>query len=468
MAPQVHWHEGLFLQPHHLQEAARHAGDALASERRLRLPYPYGVIEARLSADALENMQIRFDRLRVVMESGLEVDFPSNADLPALDIKRAYAAGSASFLVGLGVPLYQEARANTVDMVSAGADPSRVKRIFRVAEVQRADENTGENRQAMLVRRVNARLVIEGDDLTDLEVIPLLRVAHGADEAAGLPRQDPSWVPPCLVVGASPVLRVLVRDLTNFIETRRKDAVARLAQGGFAAEALKGVQVVQLLRLQILNRFAARLGVMTGSGAGAGSAGASVLNSLPPLEVYTAMRECLAELAGLHPDRDPWDAPRYDHDNPLPAFEDLDRRIRQLSTDVSRSNYLEVKLVREGAMMVGQLEDKHVSGPNEYFLGVLTKMDPIALAKLVEDPDRFKMMPKSMANMRLFGVKLVLERFPPLELPSRPGLIYFRLVRAETPAGRWDRILQERALAVRWPELDTLEFSDMSIYMTVP
>ncbi|HKM58232.1 MAG TPA: hypothetical protein VJX28_05770, partial [Chthoniobacterales bacterium] len=64
---QVHWHEGLFLLPHHLQRIQRSVVDVASSERRLNWAYPYGLIDARLSNDDLENMRLRFDRLHAIM-----------------------------------------------------------------------------------------------------------------------------------------------------------------------------------------------------------------------------------------------------------------------------------------------------------------------------------------------------------------------------------------------------------------
>src|SRR3954468_4189520 len=118
---QVHWHEGLFLQPHHLQTMQRDQAESSARERRLTWAYPYGVIDLRLSTDALENMLVRIDRLRAVMPSGLEIDVPGNSDIPALDIKRVFQASSGAFTVGLAVPLWQSSRANTVEPSSNGA-----------------------------------------------------------------------------------------------------------------------------------------------------------------------------------------------------------------------------------------------------------------------------------------------------------------------------------------------------------
>ena len=61
MSLQIHWHEGLFLQPHHLQRFQKNVFDLVAHERALNWSYPYGVIDARLSQDDLENQRIRFD-----------------------------------------------------------------------------------------------------------------------------------------------------------------------------------------------------------------------------------------------------------------------------------------------------------------------------------------------------------------------------------------------------------------------
>jgi len=93
MALQIHWQEGLFLQPHHLQRMQKSLRDEIAAERRLAWPYPYGVVEARISRDELENMRIRFERLRAIMPSGLEVSFPENAELPSLISSRRSPRG---------------------------------------------------------------------------------------------------------------------------------------------------------------------------------------------------------------------------------------------------------------------------------------------------------------------------------------------------------------------------------------
>jgi len=314
MPVQIHWQEGLFLQPHHLQRMQKALHDQFCGERRLAWPYPYGLVEARLSRDELENMRIRFDRLRAVMPSGLEVNFPENAELPSLDVKQAFSKGSGSFNVSLGVPLWQNARANTVGQ--GQQVDGRVKLLYRVSEIECTDENTGENPKPVQVRKINSRLMFEQEDVSDMEVLPLLRIVRAAGEDVGLPKEDPEYVPSCLLLSGSPILRELVRDLVSQVEASRKELVVQVSRGGFAIDTMRGVQFEQVMRLRTLNRYSARLPSFV------------LAPNVAPFTIYLELRELLGELAALHPDRDEFDCAPYDHDHPYLCFRELSTKIR--------------------------------------------------------------------------------------------------------------------------------------------
>ena len=452
---QVHWHEGLFLQPHHLQAMQHHMMERVGSERRLAWAYPYGLVDAKLSPDALENMLVRFDRLRVVMPSGVEVSFPENADLPSLDISQAFAASSQGFTVSLAVPLWYGNRANAVDP-EQGSD-WRIKRLYHVAEVQTPDENTGENPQPMMVRRINARLILDQDDHTDLEAIPLLRIVHGTGEGIGLPKQDPAYVPPCFVVAGSGALREMLRDVANQVLASRNELTQQITRGGFSIDTMRGVQFEQMLRLRTLNHFGGRWKYLC---QGAPTAVVS------PFEMYLEMREMLGELTALHPDRDQFESTDYDHENLNACFADVIGKIRGLLRGAVQARFMQVPFVNEGRMLSAALTDEHLNQPNEYFVGIKTKQDPVELAKLVEDGDKFKMMAKSRIALRIFGLKLTEERHAPMELPAQTGLHYFRVVRAESQR-MWEAVKEEKSVGIRWPDMETSDYG-ITLYMTVP
>ena len=452
MAAPIHWHEGLFLQPHHLQRLQKTLLDGRGEERRLTWSYPYGVVEARISHDELENMRVRFDKLRVVMPSGIEVSFPENAELPSLDIKQAFASSGGSVYIMLGVPLWFDRRTNVVPPGQV-AD-SRVKVLYRTAETEVADENTGENPKPVLVRRINARLMLENEDPSDLEVIPLIRIVRGVGDQVGLPRQDPEYVPPCLVMTGSPVLRELVRDLASQVSASRKELVIQLTRGGFNLENLRGLQFEQLMRLRTLNKFSARLPSLAEAA------------NIPPFFMYLELRELLGELTAMFPDRDEFEVSPYDHDNPYLPFSELSSKIRSFLRGAVAPSFMKVPFVNIDNWLTAKLEPQHLSGPNEYFLGIKTAQDPRELARLAENPDEFKLMPNSLRNRAIRGVMLKEERFPPLELPAQSGLYYFRLLRNES-ARSWTQILTEKSAVVVWPEQARTDY-DVTLYMTVP
>ncbi len=449
---QVHWHEGLFLQPHHLQTMQKNLLDRIVAERSLAWAYPYGVVEAKLSADALENMQIQFDRLRVVMPSGVEVDFPDSASLQAREFKHQLESAGGGLNVYLGVPLWYPTRGNTIE---GGDEDSRgVKRLYRVEPVDRVDENTGENSQTVPLRRINAMILFDSDDHADMEVLPLMRIVMGAGENVGTPRSDPSFAPASLLLSATPALRECARDLAHQVAASRTELQVQITRAGFSIETLRGRQLEQILRLRTLSRYAARLMHLVAA------------PGISPFQMYLELSELLGELGALHPDRGTFEIGPYDHDNPAVAFSALADNIRPLLKGAVTASYDKAPFVKEDQYMVATLGDEQLSRPNEYFLGVKTGDDPRAVAALVENGDKFKLMAKSMVHSNVYGIQLVEERHPPLELPSQVGLVYFRVDRAAS--GRmWERVARDKAIGLRWPDMELSDF-ELTLFMTIP
>jgi type VI secretion system ImpJ/VasE family protein len=454
MFVKIHWQEGLFLQPHHFQRMQKSLEDEIGSERRLAWPYPYGVIEARLSRDELENKRVRFDKLRAIMPSGLEVNYPAAAELPSLDIAQAFSKGAGSFTVSLGVPLWQESRANTVP-VTHDAD-TRVKLLYRIGEIECHDENTGENPKPLQVRKINSRLMFEHEDASDMEMLPLLRIVRATGEDVGLPKEDPEFVPPCMLLSGSPVLREMVRDLVSQVEASRKELVVQVTRGGFSIDTMRGVQFEQVMRLRTLNRYSARL--------------PSIIAApiATPFSVYLELRELLAELAAMHPDRDEFESAPYRHDNQFLCFRELANKIRSFLRGAVAPSFLKLAFKDVGGVLTANFSPEHFTQPNAYFLGIKSKLDPTAVARYVEDGDKFKLMPQSLATRAIRGIELKEERHAPLELPAAADLHYFRLERANS-ARMWQQIQTEKTAAIRWTGGE-LDWSDASftLYMTVP
>jgi predicted component of type VI protein secretion system len=100
-----------------------------------------------------------------------------------------------------------------------------------------------------------------------------------------LPKEDPEFVPPCLLLGGSRVLREMVRDLVAQVEASRKELVVQVSRGGFSIDTMRGVQFEQVIRLRTLIRYSGRLPSMVQAGA------------VTPFQMYLELRELLGELA---------------------------------------------------------------------------------------------------------------------------------------------------------------------------
>lgn len=448
---QVHWHEGLFLQPHHLQLMQRRLLSDIRAARALFNPYGFGVLESRLSPDDLADGRIRFERLRAILPSGQEVNFPEDANVPPLDIKTELTRGAGALEILLAAPLWNRNRANAF-RPGESADP-RVKLLYIPEELRDvADENTGENSQAIHIRKVNARVVLKGDDLSDMEFLPLLRVIRAAGEDAGKPRQDPEFVPPCLLLRSSPVLHDLTRDLVAQLNASREQLRIKAATGGLGLE----VKWELTMRLTVLNRFCASLPSLVEEG------------NIPPFLLYVQLRELLGELLALHPAENLFDCRAYSHLDPLPAFKELDRKIRAEIVISRATEPLRVAFSGDPGRLRATLEAQHFDRPTGYYLGIKTKTDRTKLALYIADGNKFKFMPRSLEDAAVFGVELKEQSFPPLELPAQNDLHYFTVLPASNQR-RWDRIKDEKAVSLVWNKADfDLSDATFTLYMTLP
>jgi type VI secretion system protein ImpJ len=448
----VHWHEGLFLKPHHLQHLQRGLLARLDAERAMRFAHPYGVVETLISDDALDNFQVRVDKLVAVMPSGLVVRHPDDAEIPVLDFKKAFEESGGKLEIRLGVPVSRPHGANVVDDLNETA-PHRHMRRQRVALRDLVDENTGEGASKEVVRRVNARLVIEGEPTEDMETIPLARLVLGVGEGGGLPKQDPRFIPPSLVLAGSGRLTRLVRDLAQQIEASRADLAAQMAAAGMEIDNLQGRQIEQFFRLRTLARFAVRL-----------SAIAQYARAAAPFEAYSELVECLAELRALSPGRDEQMVPEYKHDALGALFLDLDQRIRGLLPGQVAERFIKYDFKKEQDQYQVELPAEAFARGVVWYLGVQTNQDAREVNEVVENKDNFRILPPSLARRLIWGVPLEYDRVGSPHLPGRAGLHFYKL---DVTDRKWEAIKSASAAVANFAEAGDSDWR-LAIYATVP
>lgn len=440
----IHWNEGLFLQPHHLQQAQFSV--SMESIERLNMvsQYPYGFLSIDMNEDALKSFLVQFNSLSAVMPSGRILEFPGNCELPAKNIKNAYEERHERMTVYLALPIYSSAGGNTEEIFDEADNPTHDgKHIYRVVEKEIKDENTGDNPQMLQFRKYNARLVLDSDDHTDLELLPLMHIDPKPDDANTVPLQvDKRFIPPSLQLSASAFLRAMSLELLDQLKACREDMVAQLNRAGFNPELLSGVQLDRVLRLQILNKYCGWI------------ESAASVPPLHPFDFYLKLREMLGELAALQPARDLFSVPNYVHEDCQPIFHELFSKIRSLLASDSSGSYVKIEFNREDEAQeawFAELRDEHILKAEDYFLAVQNMGDPRELVKALETGDQFKLIASSQLDQRIRGIKLKEERYPPNILPAIPDAVFFKLLRADSPRA-WTKIREEKKIAAVWSE----------------
>ena len=429
----IHWHEGLFLRPHHLQYFQRGIFAQLRADRSLLNCYPYGISELEIAEDALSNFMVKLERLEALLPSGLEISMPGNAEVPPLNVKAIAEQRREPFTVYLAAPLWTASMPNTCD----STEGEWQRRIYKIRDKGVFDENSGDNEQLLTLRQVNARLVVEGENMSDLETVPILRIIPVfGDGAAPTLKLDRHFFPPCLVSSGCLELTNLISDLVEQLSAFREELLAGLRRSGYNAEALTGSQAERILQLRSLNVYTAKISSLLKTG------------RCSPFAIYLELRGLIGELAALMPQRDLYDVSDYNHDKCQPVFTEIASRIRNL-TSQENGSYVKMPFAWEESSrsFAADLTEECIIKAEDFYLAIQCDENSGKLIALVEAGDQFKLTAKSLAGARVRGVKLKEERYPPPVLPPMHNVIWFKLRRSES-LQTWNKIKDELKMAL--------------------
>src|SRR5438874_1412558 len=107
----VHWHDGMFLRPHHFQVADRYDRHLARRHEQWDMHYGWGLRDIDIDPDALANHRFGVRTLRARLHDGTTVAVPEDGLLPSLDLKAALEA-EASVTILLAVPVLNLGKPN--------------------------------------------------------------------------------------------------------------------------------------------------------------------------------------------------------------------------------------------------------------------------------------------------------------------------------------------------------------------
>ncbi len=431
----VHWHEGVFLQPHHFQGEHRYQIDRDRRAAGWVSHHCWGVRSIVIDEDALLNSRLVVRSLRCLLRDGTPVTVPDEAVLPALDLKGEFQPGQP-LTVYLALPVLNLGKANVTEEGDATAR-------FRLDTQELEDENTGVNPQPVRVRVPNVRLLLTGQDQTGYETIPLCRLEKSA-LANSPPQLDPTFIPPVLACDAWPPLSAdILQSTFDRVGRKRQRLAEQLASRGATVGTPDPTDVTTVAHLRELNQMYAVLSVL------------AFTPGVPPLTAYSELCRAVGQLAVF--DRTGrWPAiPPYDHDDLGGCFLRIKLYLDTLLDILPEPEYKERPFTGIGTRLQVAVEPTWLEPAWGLFLGVRSETDPDEAVRLLTVPGQLDMKVGSGdrvdAIFQLGQAGLSFDTCPrPQVLPDVAGQRYFRIARL--PDKEWTAVVRALTLAVRFNE----------------
>lgn len=442
---EIHWSEGMFLRPHHLQAGQRWLETVINTGFDSLRPFGWGFARLSIAPEPLENFTLRLDECLVRMKDGTWIEIPENTEVPPLDIQQALETSSGPLDVYLGIPQMQAVRANSVSLERPELT-SGTPRYEPHATVKR-DENTGENPQTLYVRRMRGRLFSAGEDMTGYETARIGSVVR-TDRPGSVPELDLLGAGPLLAIQADAGLSRLVTSLVDQIEA--KDEVLAREAREHRMMFTDGVpaNTEHLFKLHALNEVRTQLKAMM------------QCPLLHPYDVFVVFSRLIGHLSVFHEELVPAGLPAYDHDRPAASLDVLRARIETLLDAMRPMAYVERTFARkrdprghEGLEV--ELDRRWIDENLEMYVGLVSEeMEIQEVERHIYTKFNLKLASPTraprIADTAVRGLRLEVKSVPAGTLPRRQGLHYFRINKTigTDRTDYWRECEQERGIRV--------------------
>jgi type VI secretion system protein ImpJ len=444
MEQALFWHQGLFLQPQHLQLSSCYHEDLNLPLKQYLQPYFWGVGQYELKASALDNRSFHLTQGKFLFPDMTYVEVPGNAVVMPRSFDAAWEKGDQRFGVFLGLRKLNRAGRN-VTVVADTSDVVDVHSRWVTASAAEQVADLHRDGPAADVQKLSYVLKIfwasEKERLDDYELIPLAQMERDQDRV----RLCDKYVPPCLSIGADENLYKMVKEIRDQIGARGRQLEAYKRDRGLQSAEFGARDMVYLLALRSLNRYAALLEHFTAARHG------------HPWTVYGLLRQLVSELSTFSADisftgeTSAGEAllAAYDHAKLGACFASALALITRLLDQITAGPEYMLPLMFDGTYFGAELPPAIFDGRNRFFLVLETETDPrnalSALGRIAKLGSR-ESLPILIARS-LSGIGLQHLETPPQELPRRSQALYFKIDHHDD---QWAQVQKGKNLALYW------------------
>ena len=422
----VIWSEGLFLQPHHLQQSTRYTEALVSHVSRAQSPYPWGLTELTIDDDLLKLGKIAIKSCAGVTPDGAPFHAPSvDAHPPAMDVPETIK----NCVVHLVVPMR---RPGATEIALDADEPSAAR--YRAEEVEITDVMGPDRRPvSVAVGKLALDLALEVDDLADKLAIPIARVVEVREDQSIV--LDRAFVPTVMDLRAAAPLQGFVRELEGMVTQRVDELAGRLSGAGSSARGVSDIQDFLLLLLS--NRVVPETRHL-------GS-----IENVHPERLYAYLVGLAGEFASFFAeDKRPPKFPSYRHDDLTGVFQPVMRALRQYLSSQMVEAAVSIPLEeRKYGVRVGIISDRRLLTTATFVLSAKAEVPAENVRR--HFPTQAKVGPvetiRQLVNSALPGVGLRPLPVAPRQIPFHQGVVYFEL---DSDSPLWKQMTTSGGLAI--------------------
>jgi len=421
----VLWNEGLFLQPHHFQQADRYMESLVAGLARRVSPYAWGVSALEIDEEVLKVGQFAIKSCAGLTQDGTVFRVPSSEDHPpALDVPETVK----DCVIYLTVP---QRRQGALEVDMSGAELSAAR--LRPAELEITDlTSTGKKAVMMGVGKMRLQFALEVDDLADRLCIPIAKIIEvKSDQEVVL---DKSFIPSCLDLNAASPLNAFVKELDGLLSHRKNALAGRLSEGG----GTKGVaEISDFLLLMTVNRAQPIMHHL------------SSIENAHPEDLYRTCVGLAGELATfMAPEKTPPQFPSYNHENLTKTFNPVIKALRQYLSSVLEQTAISIPLdPRKYGISVGVIADRKLLSTAGFVLAVQADIPAENIRRHFQNQAKIGPVEeiRQLVNSALPGIPLRPLPVAPRQIPYHAGVVYFEL---DSDSPHWGKMSTSGGIAV--------------------
>ncbi len=438
------WHQGLFLQPQHLQLTSRYCEALNLPFKEYLQPHFWGVGCWQVQTTALDNQSFHLTEGKFLFPDMTYAVIGENALVMPRSFESAWEQGSEKFGVYIGIHKFNASGSNVTVI---DGENKLTEAATRWVTPHTADQipDLHQNGPAADVKKLNYVLKIfwetEKDQLGDYELIPLARLEKDQDRV----RLSSRDIPPCLTICADETLLKIVKEIRDQIGSRSRQLEAYKKDRGLHTAGFGTRDMVYLLALRSLNRYSPLLAHMT------------TAQPEHPCTVYGLLRQLIGELSTFSADiscnGEDNDGvmllPEYRHTRLGSCFRAAQAVVTRLLDQITAGPEYILPLHYDGTYFGTELPPAIFDQHNRFFLVLETESDPQKLLPAIRNIAKLgcrESLPIFIARS-LSGVGLTHLAQVPQELPHRAQALYFQI---DHHSDQWAQVQKSKNMALYW------------------